>query len=1119
MGEQLQRVSEARTAAQAALRRGGPPSAPPLDNVPSALLAAAGASLGGGLPADPHTEVTAAQVDVALLERDIAQRSPGAWRHLKPFLYQNALWLAGGLLILFGSLYFLRTLWDLSSLLWYAAVTVALHGYAGAFFAVGYLLARKREAHAVGRILYAFTLVLLPLASVATGELVALLLRAGPGGVALALLSLALALAAQGVLLALIAGLYERASIRPLVGPTLALALATMTIAPAFALSSRALLHRWSPLLIIVGLGCFTVGLRGLEVHRVRLRMTLLTVVAALLWAFVTSVVRLHVAAPLPATHYAPLLSLVALLLLHRDERLLRRADAPPRLGGLRQGLYGLLALGPMLALLGLVQRGYFDTAARVVVLLAALPALIGYGRAAKRHGRHLLTFLAATIGLLCYFFLPAPFSGALVWFQGTMREVLGYRDAPLPLAYYGLTFLPYLAACLALAARWRRRHSALATDLQRFVFALALLLLPLASSAAPDLRPMLWTWPCYALMALFAAQLFDRPALRLLAQGLILLWIVVLGAGLWQRYELPVAAPLVAAYALSCAVAAFYLGTRAKSFAQLGALGGAFLVLPLATFGPWPLPPTLQLVLSLAGGGVVLLLVAAQRRSRGLSLLVPFAVVLTLGALLDCQRASASLASLVFLVVAAAAAQLVQRLEPRRESWWHLLLVQPLLLMSLLASLASLGLLSFAPRLQLLLGSLLVVLIALQLVLQVAEPSSTLAVGLLLTIASGLLGYAIHPHGAAPAVVVAGALLLLIGQLLSPLAVAAEVRRRGLLWLGHLVALLALTASLALVAREAALDVMLALGAGAILAAGLTVVHLRRWLAEASAVLIVFALLTAGLAFDLSRATVALMLGVLALLASEVVRRFGCHDRSDPWYRLLAAPAATALGLAVAGMALLGLERWPVGAPLAAALLALHLALAQRSAWTASYGVIAVAGMVAQLAFRWRGDAWSGALALVAPLLLLGAQRVFRGASDERRRRIAASLAASAVALVALCWALSSALVASSGSWVLQGAGGALLFAAVASALLPSPFAAFALSVVAVAGWASLAALLEIFVPRTSLAQHLLVLASVGPSWLLLGARLRGGGRAAPRTSPSWRRSSPRYRWLCSLR
>lgn len=1112
MGEHLQRAHAVHEASQAARRQGAqePPSS--LGAAARALLAAAGAGLGEGPPdraavadavdAPERAAATAVepvfeqQVDVALLERDLEQRPAGPWKLFKPFLHQNALWLAGGLLVLFGSLYFLRTLWDLSSLLWYAAVTVTLHGYAAAFFAVGYLLARRREAHAVGRILYCFTLVLLPLASVANGELIALLLRDGGAGVALALLSLALALAAQGLLLTLIAGLYERASIKPLLRTTLALALMTMMIA---ALSSSgisgpaAALHRWSPLLLLVGLGIFAFGLRDLEAQRVRLREAILTVVGALLWAFVTMGTRLHVAAPLPFTHYAPLVSLTALLLLHRDHRLVRNADQPARLRGLRQLLYAVLALGPLLGLLGLVQRGYFDTGARVVVLLATMPAFIGYVSAAKRYGRHLLTFMAATLGLLCYFFLPAPFRGLLVWAQGALREVLGYRHAPLPLAYYGLTFLPYLVACIGLAAYWRRRHPNLAADLQRFVFALTITLLPLASSAAPDLRPMLWTWPCYAAMALFAAYLFDRPNLRLLAQTLILLWAVVLGAELWQSYQLPLASPIVAAYALVCALLVMRAPANWRAAAHLGALGGAFLVLPLAAFAPWPsVLPSRLLALSFVVGSLALLLVAGQRRARGLALVVPWAMLMTVGALLASHRLGTIVAGVTFMTFAVAAAHLVQRLEHRRFGALHLLLTQPLLLGIVLCSLLSLGLLLRASRLQMFFGGIILTLVALQLVLQVFERASALAFALLLGLALGVVGYATHVDAAAPAVVVAGAILLVIGGLLSPLAVAAELRRRCLLWVGHVIALAALGVCLISIDGGSALGLGLTILAGAFFTAALAVVHLRRWCAELSAVLLVASVPALGLAFGLSREIVALLLGLLSLLAGELVRRFGWHDSADPRAHLLAAPASTAMALAIAMGALLALPHWPLGAPIAAGLLVGFLALAQRSAWTASYAVIVLAAASAQLAHLVAREASSGALALAAPLLLFAAQRVFVGAPEERRRRVAASVTALAAAVVALLWALHSASSAVSGRWILQGALGALLFAGSAAALLPSALGAAALSVAAVAAWGALAALLEVVVPRTSLAQHVVVMTMVGPLWLLVAARLR---------------------------
>ena len=92
-----------------------------------------------------------------LIAHQAAAPGPAWMDALRQFLVANAMWLAGALLIIAGSIYFLRLAWDhLSSVPLHVVIAGALHGYAAAFFGVGYLLARKRDAHAVGRILFAF---------------------------------------------------------------------------------------------------------------------------------------------------------------------------------------------------------------------------------------------------------------------------------------------------------------------------------------------------------------------------------------------------------------------------------------------------------------------------------------------------------------------------------------------------------------------------------------------------------------------------------------------------------------------------------------------------------------------------------------------------------------------------------------------------------------------------------------------------------------------------------------------------------------------------------------------------------------------------------------------------
>ena len=146
-----------------------------------ALLAAA-ADIAATPAADESAgqHATRAAIEQRILAHDARTAPPSLWASaVRPFLVANAMWLAGALLIIAGSIYFLRLAWDhLSSVPLHLVVAGVLHGYAAAFFATGYLLSRKQEAHGVGRILFAFACAILPLGSVAVGELVVVALNA-----------------------------------------------------------------------------------------------------------------------------------------------------------------------------------------------------------------------------------------------------------------------------------------------------------------------------------------------------------------------------------------------------------------------------------------------------------------------------------------------------------------------------------------------------------------------------------------------------------------------------------------------------------------------------------------------------------------------------------------------------------------------------------------------------------------------------------------------------------------------------------------------------------------------------------------------------------------------------
>lgn len=505
--------------------------------------------------ARPHETPDAHPSPLQRLFAHEAGTAPGSlWTQaLRPFLVANAMWLAGALLIVAGSIYFLRLAWDhLSSVALHVVIAGALHGYAAAFFGVGYLLARKRDAHAVGRILFAFACAILPLGSVAAGELGHVSWSVwGVPGIALAALAIALCLLVQGFILAIVAGLYERAAMRLMVTTGLGLAFLIMTtrVAGAALESAVAIPAVLAPLGFIV----LARGFLGLPRHRVHLRMSILLFGGAMLWAFLVLVVRAQILAPIPGAYLTSLLAALAALLVVTDHRLRTRADQAPRLTDINIGFYVAALVALVLALVGLGVQGSSDVWARVNVLACALVATVLFAQGAWRYGRTLMTWLAAVAGLFAYFFVPAPFTAVLRLAQAWVTSALGYQQEPLPVAFYGLLFLPYLAGLVALALRLRPRRADLARDLEALVLQLSTALVLLAMLGDGDARPVLWTWPIYAAAAFAGARVLARPWLRQAGHVLALAWLSQAVGWLWPDFS---PAPVLAAYGAVAALA-----------------------------------------------------------------------------------------------------------------------------------------------------------------------------------------------------------------------------------------------------------------------------------------------------------------------------------------------------------------------------------------------------------------------------------------------------------------------------------------------------------------------------------------------------------------------------------
>ncbi|MBI4817117.1 MAG: hypothetical protein HY791_12720 [Deltaproteobacteria bacterium] len=147
----------------------------------------------------------------------------------------------------------------------------------------------------------------------------------------------------------------------------------------------------------------------------------------------------------------------------------------------------------------------------RVAVLFTALLSTATLLRVARQSQSRLAAVFAATFGLLAYDFSPAPFNALIELLLGAAKQAFGYTNAPLPVAYFALTFFPYLIAIALIVWRLRQIEDArvaklvVALRVWLLVASVAIAALSLSSS---DPRPAMLSLPLYAVgYAIFARR------------------------------------------------------------------------------------------------------------------------------------------------------------------------------------------------------------------------------------------------------------------------------------------------------------------------------------------------------------------------------------------------------------------------------------------------------------------------------------------------------------------------------------------------------------------------------------------------------------------------------------
>jgi hypothetical protein len=478
-------------------------------------------------------------------------------RLLRPLLYENFVVFLGAFLVLAGSVFGIVDTWNRAGEWRPLLVVGAMALYTHLFFLLGYLLARKSGLHSVALSILSIPVLLLPFLYVGLGLLV-------PDFPVLSL-GAALGLGALEVPCLLVAGaLHHRPFSRRFAAVFLALCLAQVMAslaghAPAWAVPTAGAVAYF--VLYFAALRPFvTSHLPTIFVESARAAAFML---GSLLFAWLVLAGHLHFQAasagtPVAPGAYGPLLVLLAAVALD-VHRALREHVERTRHHELWRGLgLALAAGGVALALEGWVGGGGPKAPLPAAAVLATLLLV----RLELFEPRPVHLYGALLFSLVAYDTSPALFEGLARAVVSTVSDAAGYGGKPLPLAYYSLTFLPYLLALGGLAT-FRERRKKSPWPLLGWATVLAAVALALSLSYPLDRRPALAATVLYGLLALavyrrwaawgyLAAGLLalplavdlalilakaDGPA-RLLASGLCALGLGAAGLGLHRRRE-----------------------------------------------------------------------------------------------------------------------------------------------------------------------------------------------------------------------------------------------------------------------------------------------------------------------------------------------------------------------------------------------------------------------------------------------------------------------------------------------------------------------------------------------------------------------------------------------------
>lgn len=536
-------------------RRVNPPKIPDVTPVASvvatATVVATPSPVTRRAPAQDDLVEVAAELDVEL------EDAGGFWSRLNPAQLaairpEIVVWFVGVLLVLTGSLYFTRTNWSAwSDTTRSIVVAGGLVAYQLMFLGFAKLIERRSDVRSPRRILGGVALALAPVIGFALPSVFthAGALFAGALGLATTFVSAvgarhvsathrrALAIGGVTTLIAVAASRLwpEGATIAPIATSVAAWALLTL-----LRLRTPAVTPERTP-------ATTPISARAVD-------LVLVYFGAAIALSTVDAV-----AAVRPWHTVAPAFAFLALAIAWVRNTVTEGTAGPrPRLNVV-SALF-LSAIGVAIAATGPLE----EIPTRVVMLATVAPATAALIRVGTIYNRRLPIFVGLTTGLMTYFFMPAPFKAALAIVLDSAKQALGYGTAPLPVAYYGAVFIPYLALVWLFL---RRRLSAHRTTIDAWLILFAIGLSALALTAVHDLRPAIATLPIYGIAFAVGARASGRAWLTYAAYA-------CLGVAAHRIGGTPaLCLSLWVAPAVVSRISGRGIGRSARMFVQAGAL------------------------------------------------------------------------------------------------------------------------------------------------------------------------------------------------------------------------------------------------------------------------------------------------------------------------------------------------------------------------------------------------------------------------------------------------------------------------------------------------------------------------------------------------------------------